>query len=95
MTSLQNLLAEFKGEYSCGGPRCPHEMLEEHDVFTYKQLDDFAANIYSMALQEALGKVPGDFWTNYVFDPEYRDGWNAMRKETIQGIESLIPKKDI
>lgn len=56
-------------------------------------LDDFAANIYSMALQEALGKVP-DAYTTYGY-PNSWFPWNKCREKTRQGIESLIPKNEV
>lgn len=37
----------------------------------------------------AEGVVPGEFYTSYPFDPEYRDGYNAFRTETLSALSSL------
>lgn len=42
-----------------------------------------------LGIEMAKGAVPGEFYTSYPFDPEYRDGYNAFRTETLSALEEL------
>lgn len=86
MTSLQNLQAEARKKFK-DGLYVPSEHRINGPEFDAVNLDEFISNIYTEALQEALGKVR---------EPENCfEGDQALKGEIAVGIMSLIPKKNI
>lgn len=108
MTSLQNLQAEVREKFNAFikeycGTWYPH-LIDSDDndgEFFRDYLDNFATNIYSMTLQQALGKVPKD--KNFKRNEKTLDavgrqniiGWNEANKVTRTGIQSLMPKNEV
>lgn len=98
MTSLQNLQAEAREKIIAN----IHEPILDLQNYQFdveetlkREVDSIVAVVFEAALQEALGKVPEMPERQINHHMTYNEGKIDFRTETIQGIQSLIPKKDI
>lgn len=88
--TLETLLKDFKGDVSCGGPYCRCEVVEEHDVITYKSLDEFAEKVWNAALDACREKIEGMCPDYYDTTPSSEDlAANNSLREALKAIDSL------